>query len=264
MIQQTRKVADPWLALPTDFHQNGDEVAEVAAAAFGDCAHVETNEEIDTQIYSWDIQIDDNCEENTSACSGSLRLDRIDETIELADGSDGNVLWIRLSDLDLTCADVPVQQGEILFREVLLHRDDDPADGTAGHELRVENLRYDAQDNETLAAENFGGNFYRTEDTIHAEEDDAGFDGVFISGNASFDDSDASRSWDVDLVDTALYAWSATPRGGTLNLRSVDGRYNFETTWIPLTEWSTRATIRSGKELWTACIAHDESKASCD
>lgn len=271
MVQQGRKIADPWFLLPTSFNDTSGDVQEVAEEAFGHCVEIDENVDIETQKYTWDIEIKEDCGENTSACTGHLTLDRTDETIETVHGEPAKIPWIRLRNFDLMCGDTPVDQGELRFRDTRQPNhtlggapDAEDIGEVEGHELTLRDFQFARADAETLAAEDFQGTVFLY-DTDVPTNDEERLDVTIVNGTASFDDSDASRTWGVDFIYTAVHAWNSTPRGGTLNLRTIDdSSFNFETTWLPLTRWSTQPTIQSGKEVWVGCISHDESQATCD
>lgn len=256
MINQGRQIVEPLQELPEEFSQA--ELESTLNDAFGPCYALHPDLEGDTT--RWGIELDAACEQTPPHCTGSFRIapQSTDE-----DGSTAH--WIAVDALALECGDTMIDQGHVAFR------------GRAATtnqpftlEMKLRDFSYTASrvkdeiEDIYLAANNFQGHVLLRHEPVTTRDEQTLEDTVIVVGEASFSDEEIEPLWEwaVDFQEVALYEWSATPRGGTLQLRTIhDNSYNFITEWIPLTLLSTQPTIKHGKHVWVGCVSHDNSDA---
>lgn len=242
MLQQAHQVVEPWRALNAGF--NEETLLQVVSDQFGECAEVSTTDADGTR---WRVDTNAHCEQESTRCAGTFEL----QTQNASDAS--NAPWVKIENYLLQCDGVAVEQGTLRFRNATLPQDERPA-----LEIDFRDLAYNATQSDTLAAEDFDGRAYFIDDHVQANEDGATFPATLVQGEASFQDSGAQRTWAITMENLALYGQSSTPRGGALRMRTVGTNlYDFKSTWLPLTEFSTRVTIRNGRDVWVGCISHD-------
>lgn len=256
MVNQARQIVEPLQELPLDF--DAEALQTVLDEAYGACA--QATKGTDGNATHWSIVIDTSCEAPTPHCVGSFRI-APHHIIE----DEVTTHWIAVDRLDVVCGDTIIDQGHVAFRSTRVTETNPyPLElKTRGFAYTASRIKDEAEDL-YLAAEAFQGHIFLREATVRTEDDHILEDTVMISGNASFTDVQIEPVWEwgVEFIDVALHEWNATPRGGTLTLRTLrDTSYNFTTEWRPLTLLSTQPTIKSGKEKWVGCIAHDNSDA---
>lgn len=216
---------------------------------YGDCMRVERTDTTSS------ITFEEQCSSADLDCFGRFTLSILEEH----EGAI-SMKWLAMRDIELQCNDTLVE-GQIDLQRLTVN-DAQPyewllrLDGFAHSDSRQVGEEWQT----FAAAKDFGGSFYVRPSSIETPTREK-LSLMLLAGNGTFEDVELARTWAVDAQDTGMEAGVATPRTGTLHLRTTpESTYVFQTDWLALSSTATRLTVRSNKQQWVGCISHGDAK----